>query len=72
MSQVAASVIYSWAVTEPCIVIVAASELLAGLKQRAVSGDGELLEFADADALSALQTIVKRRPRWSRSSGCSP
>jgi hypothetical protein len=49
-------------VTEPCIVIVAASELLAGLKQRVVSADSELLEFADADALSALQTIVKRRP----------
>jgi hypothetical protein len=49
-------------VTEPCIVIVAASELLAGLKQRATNGDSELLAFTDAEAASALQTIVKRRP----------
>jgi hypothetical protein len=49
-------------VTEPCIVIVAASELLTGLKERATSDGHELLEFTDADAVSALQTIVKRRP----------
>jgi hypothetical protein len=49
-------------VSDSCIVIVAASELLAGLKQRAASDDGELLEFTDVDAATALQTIVQRRP----------
>jgi hypothetical protein len=42
---------------------VAASELLPGLKARASNGDGgELLTFTDAEALTALQTIMKRRP----------
>ena len=49
--------------TDPCTVIVAAADLLAGLKERAGAIDGELLTFTDADALTALQTIVKRRPR---------
>lgn len=43
--------------------MVAASELLPSLKERAGAIDGELLTFTDADALSALQTIVKRRPQ---------
>ncbi len=43
--------------------MVAASELLAGLKERAGALEGELLTFTDADALKALQTIVKRRPQ---------
>ena len=42
--------------------MVAASDLLAGLKERAGAGGGELLTFTDAEALTALQTIVKRRP----------
>jgi hypothetical protein len=50
-------------VTEPCIVIVAASALLADLKARAGDGAGELLTFTDAEALTALHTIVKRRPQ---------
>jgi hypothetical protein len=42
---------------------VAASELLPGLKARASNGGGgELLTFTDAEALTALQTIMKRRP----------
>jgi hypothetical protein len=49
-------------VTDLCTVIVAASELLPGLKERAAPAAGELLAFTDADALSALQAIVKRRP----------
>ena len=49
--------------TAPCIVIVAASDLLAGLKARAGDAAGELLSFTDAEALTALHTIVKRRPR---------
>lgn len=43
--------------------MVAASELLPSLRERAAEIDGELLTFSDADALSALQTIVKRRPQ---------
>jgi hypothetical protein len=44
-------------------VLVAASDLLAGLKARAGNGAGELLTFTDAEALTALHTIVKRRPQ---------
>ena len=43
--------------------MVAASELLPSLRERAAGIDGELLTFSDADALSALQMIVKRRPQ---------
>jgi hypothetical protein len=42
--------------------MVAASNLLAGLKARAGDDAGELLTFTDAEALTALHTIVKRRP----------
>lgn len=42
--------------------MVAASDLLSGLKERAGAADGELLTFTDAEALGALQTIMKRRP----------
>lgn len=44
--------------------MVAASDLLASLKERVGAIDGELLTFSDVDALSALQAIVKRRPRF--------
>ena len=47
---------------EPCTVLVAASELLPGLKERAGALEGEVLTFTDADALRALQTIMTRRP----------
>ena len=43
--------------------IVAASDLLPGLKARASANGGELLTFTDAEALTALHTIVKRRPQ---------
>src|SRR5260221_13160721 len=42
--------------------MVAAPDLLPGLKERA-GADGEVLMFTDAEALAALQTIVKRRPQ---------
>ena len=42
--------------------MVAASDLLPGLKARAGVNGGELLTFTDADALAALHMIVKRRP----------
>ena len=48
--------------TEPCTVMVAASDLLPNLRARAAATGGELLTFTDADALSALQTIMERRP----------
>lgn len=48
---------------EPCTVIVAAPDLLPGLKERAGTIHGELLTFTDAEALSALQAIMKRRPQ---------
>jgi hypothetical protein len=43
-------------------VLIGASDLLPGLKERAGTINGEMLIFADADALSALETIMKRRP----------
>jgi len=49
-------------VTEPCFVLVAPTDLLPALKDRAGT-DGEVLTFADADALRALQTIMQRRPQ---------
>ena len=48
--------------TEPCTVMVAASDLLPSLRERAGAADGELLTFTDVDALSALQMIIERRP----------
>lgn len=42
--------------------LIAAFDLLPALKERAGTINGELLTFADADALLALETISKRRP----------
>jgi hypothetical protein len=50
-------------VTEPCTVLVAASEHLPALKERAGAVDGEVLTFTDVDAVLALQAIMLRRPR---------
>jgi hypothetical protein len=44
----------------PLVVLIAASELLGGL--RSSFDDSELLSFADADVLRALETISLRRP----------
>jgi len=49
-------------VTEPCTVLIGAADLLPGLRERAGEINGEVLTFADADALRALETITKRRP----------
>ena len=43
--------------------IVAAADLLPALKERTAASNGEVLTFSDADALHALQTIMKRRPQ---------
>jgi len=43
-------------------VLIGAADLLPGLRERAGTINGEVLTFADADALRALETITKRRP----------
>ena len=43
--------------------MVAAPDLLAGMRARAGDTTGEVLTFTDAEALTALHTIVKRRPQ---------
>ena len=48
---------------EPCIVLIGASDLLPGLQERAGAINGEVLTFTDAEALAAVQAIVKRRPQ---------
>ena len=49
---------------DPCTVTIAAADLLPLLKQRTPPDAGtELIEFTDADALRALEVIMKRRPR---------
>jgi len=42
--------------------MVASAELLPSLKERAGAIDGELVTFSDAEALTALQAIMKRKP----------
>jgi hypothetical protein len=49
-------------VADACIVAIASADRLPHLKQRIGAVDGELLEFTDADALAALDTVVKRKP----------
>jgi hypothetical protein len=46
-----------------CTVLIAAADLLAPLTAQLAGGDKELLAFADADALRALEAISRRRPR---------
>ena len=46
----------------PCSVLIAAVDLLAALKERVGDAPGELLTFADTDALRALEVITARRP----------
>jgi hypothetical protein len=48
--------------TEPCTVLIGASDLLPGLRERVGTINGEVLAFADSEALLALETITKRRP----------
>ena len=42
--------------------LIGAADLLPGLRERAGVINGEVLSFADVDALSALEAITKRRP----------
>lgn len=48
---------------DPCIVVIGASDQLTALKQRAPATAGEVLAFADTDALRALDVIVERQPQ---------
>ena len=48
--------------TADCTVLIAAPDLLQVLKTHSL-GTGELLPFSDTDALRALETISRRRPR---------
>ena len=49
--------------SESCIVVIAAPDLLPSLKARVEDADTEVLEFSPADALEALETITERRPQ---------
>lgn len=46
----------------PSAVVIAASNLMPALCSR-LTGEGELLTFADTEPIQALQTILERRPR---------
>lgn len=48
---------------KPYRVLVAAADLLPALKERAGTEGGELLAFTDADALKALEAIMKKLPQ---------
>jgi hypothetical protein len=43
-------------------VLIGASDFLPGLRERVGAVNGDVLMFADADALGALEAITKRRP----------
>ena len=47
--------------TQPCTIIIGASDLLPILKERS-GANGEVLTFSDAEALRALEAITQRRP----------
>jgi hypothetical protein len=49
-------------VTDPCTIIIGALDFLPALKERASSINGEVIAFADAEALRALEAIHKRKP----------
>jgi hypothetical protein len=51
-------------VSQPCTVLIAAPDLLEVLKARTSEADSttEILAFADADALRALEAITARKP----------
>jgi len=48
--------------TEPCVVLIGADDLLPALKHRTGPGPAELLSFSETDALRALEAITSRRP----------
>ena len=48
--------------SDPCIVLIGAADVLPLLKEAADTASGEVLTFTDADALRALEVITKRKP----------
>jgi PilZ domain len=50
-------------VSESCTVVIAAANVLPTLKERSAAVNGEVLAFSDAEAVRALEVIIKRRPR---------
>ena len=49
--------------SERCTVVIAAANVLPTLKERSAAVNGEVLAFSDAEAVRALDVIIKRRPR---------
>jgi hypothetical protein len=49
-------------VSQRCMVLIAAPDLIPRLKTRVAEADAELLTFSDTDALRALEAILKRKP----------
>lgn len=49
--------------SEPCVVLIGAPDLLPALRTRAGAVNGELIEFSHLDAVPALQAITERRPQ---------
>lgn len=47
---------------DPCIVVIAPSDLIHSVTQR-TAATGEILTFSDAEPLRALEAITKRRPQ---------
>jgi hypothetical protein len=50
-------------VTDPCTIVIGAHDFLPALKERAGSINGEVLAFSDVEALRALETITKLKPK---------
>lgn len=48
--------------TDPCTIVIGAADVLPALKERASSINGEVIAFADAEALRALEAIHRRKP----------
>jgi len=49
-------------VTDPCTIVIGAAAVLPELKTRAAAINGEVIAFADGDALRALDAIHRRKP----------
>jgi hypothetical protein len=48
---------------DTCTVVIGARDVLPGLTERASSMNGEVLAFADVEALRALEAITKHKPK---------
>jgi hypothetical protein len=50
-------------VMDTTTVVIGARDVLPGLTERASSMNGEVLAFADVEALRALEAITKHKPK---------